>query len=125
MIIINKFHILKIHKTIINNIGGNYGIKDMSILEACVNSSMSNIIINKKEVSIIEKIARLGYSFIKHKPFISGNISVSILSIILMLDINNIPINITEKDIICISLKIHQTKISYQDLLNWISNKLN
>lgn len=124
MIIINKFHILKIHKTIINNIGGNYGIKDMSILEACVNSSMSDIILNKKEVSVIEKIARLGYSFIKHKPFISGNISVSLLSIILMLDINNIPMNIAEKDMLDISLKIYQSNISYEDILLWISNNI-
>ncbi|MDK2802187.1 MAG: Fic family protein [Oscillospiraceae bacterium] len=115
---------MKIHKTIINNIGGNYGIKDMSILEACVNSSMSDIILNKKEVSVIEKIARLGYSFIKHKPFISGNISVSLLSIILMLDINNIPMNIAEKDMLDISLKIYQSNISYEDILLWISNNI-
>lgn len=118
---INLDEILLIHEQMIDTFGGTNGIRDKRLLESAIQSpyhTYSGIDIFN---SIEEKAARLGFGIIYNHPFIDGNKRTGIHCMLLLLLINDINLDYSQKELWEIALKIANNG-TYDDLLKWIKN---
>lgn len=121
---INLDEILLIHEQMIDTFRGTNGIRDKKLLESAIQSpyhTYSGIDIFN---SIEEKAARLGFGIIKNHPFIDGNKRTGIHCMLLLLLINDIDLNYSQKELWEIALKIAHNG-TYEDLLEWIESHKN
>jgi len=69
---------------------------------------------------IIDKAAQLCYSMIENHPFVDGNKRIGVHLMLVFLELNNVKINYTQKELIDFGLGIASGKISRDGIKEWI-----
>jgi len=64
--------------------------------------------------------AHLAFSLIKNHPFLDGNKRIGILSMLVFLDINGLPVDCTDDELITLGLGLADSSITEQELIEWI-----
>lgn len=118
---INKKLVLAIHHQLITEFGGTQGIRDENLLESALESPYQSFFQNDLYNSIEEKAARLGYGIIRNHPFLDGNKRTGIHCTLLLLLINEIKLEYTQKELWQIALHIAHEG-TYEELLQWIDS---
>lgn len=118
---INKKLVLAIHHQLITEFGGTQGIRDENLLESALESPYQSFFQNDLYNSIEEKAARLGYGIICNHPFLDGNKRTGIHCTLLLLLINEIKLEYTQKELWQIALHIAHEG-TYEELLQWIDS---
>ena len=111
----------KIHKKIILETGGSYGIRDVNLLKSALEIPFQTFGGEDLYPSNIEKAAKLLESIIKNHPFIDGNKRTAYVLFTLYLEFNNLNINATEDEKYEFVINIAQGKYSFEDILKWIN----
>ncbi len=124
MITLDKLQILKMHKNLVQSINGTNGLRDINALDTAINNSFSNVILNQKQTSDIDKIAKLTYNIIKLKPFIENNTSMGIYCMLVLFELNNISISYNKDEIIELGRKLSYLSINYNSFVKWIKNHI-
>lgn len=124
MISLGKLQILKMHKMLIKQTGGIHGLIDINNLDKAINISFSDIIKNQINNSDIEKIAKLSFNIIKFKPFIEGNTNTGILCLLVLLEINNINIKYTTKELTELGKNLTYSFMDYKNFVDWINSHI-
>lgn len=112
--------ILLLHQLLIEETGGEPNVRDINLLDSCVNQiyqTFDNVELYKTKE---EKAARLGYTLISNHAFVDGNKRIGMFIMLSFLELNGIKTNFTNNDIVRIGLGIASSKISYEELLNEI-----
>lgn len=118
---INKKLVLAIHHQLITEFGGTQGIRGETLLESALESPYQSFFQNDLYNSIEEKAARLGYGIIRNHPFLDGNKRTGIHCTLLLLLINEIKLEYTQKELWQIALHIAHEG-TYEELLQWIDS---
>ena len=120
MIKFEKDKVLLLHKLITEETGGEYGVRDMGLLE----SALENVYATFDGVDLYptkeEKGARLGFSLIKNRAFLDGNKRIGIYVMISFLEVNGIKIDCTNEELADLGVGIAESRYGYDEILAWI-----
>ena len=64
--------------------------------------------------------AHLAFSLIKNHPFIDGNKRIGILSMLVFLEINGLPVTCTDAELVSLGLGLADNSINESELVEWI-----
>ena len=115
--------VLELHKMLIAQTGGSYGLRDMGILEGVLASSESEFDGVEFYPSILEKIAKITSAMIQNHPFIDGNKRIGMMLLLVLLELNNIKIEFSNNEIETLGLSLAEGKCKYEDLLRILQEK--
>ena len=125
MIRFSKEKILLLHKLLIEQTGGEDGVRDMGLLEsaiaACDATFDGKDLFPTKE----EKAARLCVGLVSNHAFVDGNKRIGVYVMLTFLEVNGIRLNVTDDELVTIGLSLAQSKMKYDDLLQWINEHKN
>ena len=124
MIKFGKDKVLLLHQLLIEETGGDDGVRDFglldSALEACYATFDGKELFPTKE----EKAARLGAGLVANHAFVDGNKRIGLYVMLTFLEVNGIKIEVTDEEIVTLGLELAQGNMKYNDLLQWIRNKM-
>jgi death-on-curing protein len=106
MIPISAEQVKKLHKEIINNTGGSYGVRDDGLLEAALAGALQTFGGIDLYPTTTAKIARITYGIIRNHPFVDGNKRTGVHVMMVLLKLNNINVNFTNDEVVKIGLEL-------------------
>lgn len=124
MINLTVDEIIRIHEKLINATGGLSGIRDKSMLESAVYSTLQSFDGNDIYPTPCERAARLAFSITMNHPFLDGNKRIGIMIMLMTLKLNGISIQYTQQELITLGLSIADGALKYLDILEWIKDHI-
>jgi len=106
MIQISAEQVKKLHKEIIGNTGGSYGIRDEGLLEAALAGALQTFGGIDLYPTTTAKIARIAYGIIRNHPFVDGNQRTGVHVMMVLLKLNNINAAFTNDEVVKIGLEV-------------------
>lgn len=120
MIRFGKEKVLLLHQIMIEQTGGEDGVRDMGLLEsalaACDATFDGKELFPGKE----EKAARLCTGLVSNHAFVDGNKRIGVYVMLTFLEVNGIRLNVTDEELVEIGLSLAQSEMKYEELLAWI-----
>ena len=122
MIKFDEEKILLLHQLVIESTGGSYELRDIKLLDSALSAAFQTF--DNKELfpTKEEKGAKLGYSLVSNHAFVDGNKRIGLLVMLSFLEINGIHLKYTDDELIELGLGLASDKVSYEELLSWISS---
>ena len=120
MIRFSKEKVLLLHQILIEQTGGEDGIRDTGLLESALAACYATFDGKELFPSIEEKAARLCTGLISNHAFVDGNKRIGIYVMLTFLEVNGIRLQVTDEELIEIGLSIAQSNMQYNELLQWI-----
>lgn len=120
MIKFSKEKVLLLHKLLIEQTGGEDGIRDMGLLESALEACYATFDGQELFPTKEEKAARLCTGLVSNHAFVDGNKRIGVYVLLTFLEVNGIRLNVTDEELIEIGLSLAQGTIKYDDLLSWI-----
>ena len=90
------------------------------MLDASVNSSFHTFGGQYLYPTVQAMAAHLAFSLIKNHPFLDGNKRIGILSMLIFLEKNGLPVTCTDDEIVSLGLGLAESSIDESDLIEWI-----
>ena len=112
--------VVALHSELIAQTGGLDGVRDANMLDASVNSPFHTFGGQYLYPTIQAMAAHLAFSLIKNHPFLDGNKRIGILSMLVFLELNDLPIICTDDELISLGLGLADSSISEAELIEWI-----
>lgn len=122
MILLTVDEIIMLHEKLLKATGGLPGLRDRGLLESAVlgvNAGFEDV---EQYPTVEEKASRLAYALITNHAFIDGNKRTGVLSMLMMLHINDILLRYNQQELVELGLGIASASLKYQDILSWIFN---
>lgn len=120
MIRFGKEKVLLLHQILIEQTGGEDGVRDMGLLEsalaACDATFDGKELFPTKE----EKAARLGSGLIANHAFVDGNKRIGMYVMLTFLEVNGIRLDVSDEEIVHVGLSLAQGLMRNEELLEWI-----
>ena len=110
MTTLTKEQVVLMHSAIIMRTGGLEGIRDDGLLYSSINSYMQSFGGMDLYPTIQSKAAQIGFSLIKNHPFNDGNKRIGVLVMMSILELNEITIDASDKELITLGMSIAQGK---------------
>lgn len=120
MIFFSEDQVKRIHSSLIKKTGGLDGLRDNRLLDSALNSPFQTFDSKELYPDILDKAAQLCYSVIENHPFLDGNKRIGVHLMLLFLELNNIQINYTQKELIDFGYGVASGKISKEEIKEWI-----
>jgi len=118
--LLTKKQIILLHRQLIKETGGSDGIRDEGLLESAILSPLQTFDDSELFPSVEEKAARLGFGLIRNHAFSDGNKRIGAHAMLILLEINGVGINYTQKELSSIIMEIASGEKGYPDLLLWV-----
>ena len=120
MITCSKEEVLLFHKMIMEQTGGLDGIRDFGLLESALESAYATF--DNKELfpSKEEKAARIAVGLVSNHAFVDGNKRIGMYVLLTFLEVNGLPLEVTDDEVVEVGLKLAEGKMRYEELLQWI-----
>ena len=126
MIRFSKEKVLLLHQILIEQTGGEDGVRDMGLLASAL--AACDATFDGKELfpSKEEKAARICTGLISNHAFLDGNKRIGIYVMLTFLEVNGIRLKVTDEELVETGLALAQSKMKYEELLQWIlQHKIN
>jgi len=120
VIFFTEEQVKKIHSSLISKTGGLDGTRERNLLDSALKSAFQTFDSKELYPEIIDKAAQLCYSMIENHPFVDGNKRIGVHLMLVFLELNNVKINYTQKELIDFGLGIASGKISRDGIKEWI-----
>ncbi len=117
---LSKEQILSLHAQLIDRAGGTHGMRDENLLESALAAPFQYYGDTPAYPSVRKKAARLAYGLIKNHPMLDGNKRLGAHAMLVLLSINGIELQYTQKEFSDLILWIAAGGLTYDDLLLWI-----
>lgn len=108
-----------IHISQIREHGGQYGIRDINLLESAIAHPI-NRWAYEEESDIVILAAAYGYGLAKNHCFIDGNKRVAFMAMYTFLGLNGYEIEAPEPEVVNLMLGVADSGISEEQLINWL-----
>jgi death-on-curing protein len=108
-----------IHISQIREHGGQYGIRDINLLESALARPM-NRWAYAQESDIVILAAAYGYGLAKNHSFIDGNKRVAFMAMYTFLGLNDYEIDATEPEVVDLMLGVADSSIPEEQLIRWL-----
>ncbi|MEQ8906224.1 type II toxin-antitoxin system death-on-curing family toxin [Ekhidna sp.] len=115
---LTKKLIFSIHNEQISEHGGLAGIRDEGLLDSALARPMN--LHAYESASIIECAAAYAFGIIRNHPFQDGNKRTGFISAITFLLINQVGIEIDEKDVVIFITELAAGNIQENEVVNWL-----
>jgi len=112
--------VLFIHARLIDETGGEHGIRDLGMLEAAVNRPKSTFDGEELYPDIYAKAAALMESLINNHPFLDGNKRTGITSVEMFLQTNSLTLSASNSQLVEFTLQVAQSHIDLQAITEWL-----
>ena len=120
MIKFSKEKVLLLHKLLIEQTGGEDGVRDISLLESALESCYATFDGKELFPSKEEKAARLCFELISNHAFVDGNKRIGVYVLLTFLEVNGISLKVTDKELVNLGISLAEGTMKYDSLLNWI-----
>ncbi|MBQ4050737.1 MAG: type II toxin-antitoxin system death-on-curing family toxin [Oscillospiraceae bacterium] len=124
MKILTKAHILTLHKHLIDSFGGSDGVRDDGLLESAVSAPFQTFAGRPLYLGIHRKAARLAFGIVQNHPFVDGNKRTGAHAMLVFLELNGIPLQYDQQELIDIILAVASGKADDNELFLWICEHL-
>ena len=112
--------ILNLHRKSIDKYGGAHGVRDLALLESALARPFQTFDSIDLYPSIFEKVASLGESLIKNHPFLDGNKRIGFLSMIALLEINELVYTANQKESYDFIIDIATGNIHFDQIVDFL-----
>ena len=112
--------VVSMHSELIAQSGGLDGVRDANMLDASINSPFHTFGGEYLYPTLQAMAAHLAFSLIKNHPYLDGNKRIGILSMLVFLDINGLPVTCTDDELITLGLGLADSSIAESELIDWI-----
>ena len=123
MISLTKRQVIMLHKLLIEQSGGERGVRDENLLDLSLNSPFQTFGGEDLYKGNINKIVHLGFSLIKNHPFIDGNKRIGTHVMLVLLELNG-SLKYSQKELIEIIMSVSASEKTEKDLLEWTRNHI-
>ena len=120
MIKFEKDKILLLQQLLIEQTGGEDGVRDMGLLESALQSAYATFDGKELYPTKEEKAARLGVGLVSNHAFVDGNKRIGMYVLMAFLQINGVPFDASDDEIVRVGLSLAEGKMKYEELLAWI-----
>ena len=112
--------VVAMHSELIEESGGLDGIRDANMLDASINSPFHTFGGQYLYPTLQAMAAHLAFSLIKNHPFLDGNKRIGKLAMLVFLDINDLPVNCSDDELVTLGLGLADSSIKESELIDWI-----
>ena len=120
MIKFSKEKILLLHKILAEATGGSVGVRDEAMLDSALESAYAGFGDKECYPTKEEKGARLGYALISNHAFLDGNKRIGIYVMLSFLEMNGVPVQCSDEDLVRVGLSVADGSMGYDELLQWV-----
>ena len=120
MIKFSKEKVMLLHRLLIEETGGEDGIRDVGLLESALEAPYMTFDGKDLFPTKEEKAARLCAGLISNHAFVDGNKRIGVYVLLTFLEVNGISLEATDEELIEIGLSLAKSEMKYEDLLAWI-----
>lgn len=120
MIKFSEEKVLLLHKLITEQTGGTAGVRDYGLLESALESAFATFDGKDLFPSKEEKAAKLGFALVANHAFLDGNKRIGMYVMLTFLEVNGLPIEATNDEIIKVGLSLADGTMKYVELLSWV-----
>ena len=120
MIRFSKEKILLLHKILAEATGGSTGVRDEALLDSALESAFAGFGDKEFYPTKEEKGARLGYALISNHAFVDGNKRIGLYVMLSFLEMNGVPVQCTDDELVKIGLSVAEGSMGYDELLQWV-----
>jgi death-on-curing protein len=112
--------VLIFHRKLIEQTGGSDGIRDLGLIESAINRAFMTFEGKDLYQEIEDKISAITYSLVNNHGFVDGNKRIGVAVMILLLRLNDIKINYSQKELIDLGLGIADGSLKENEIKQWI-----
>lgn len=120
MIRFSKEKVLLLHKILAEATGGGAGVRDEAMLDSALESAYAGFGDKEFYPTKEEKGARLGYALISNHAFVDGNKRIGIYVMLSFLEMNGVPVQCSDEELVRIGLSVADGSMEYDELLQWV-----
>lgn len=120
MIKFGKEKVLLLHRLLIEQTGGEDGIRDIGLLESALEAPYATFDGKELFPTKEEKAARLAAGLISNHVFVDGNKRIGVYVLLTFLEVNGISLDVTDEELIEIGLALAKCEMRYEGLLAWV-----
>ena len=120
MIRFSKEKVLLLHKILAEATGGGAGVRDEAMLDSALESAYAGFGDKELYPTKEEKGARLGYALISNHAFVDGNKRIGIYVMLSFLEMNGVPVQCSDEELVRIGLSVADGSMEYDELLQWV-----
>lgn len=120
MIKFSKEKVMLLHRLLIEQTGGEDGIRDVGLLESALEACYATFDGRELFPTKEEKAARLCAGLISNHAFVDGNKRIGIYVLLTFLEVNGIALEVTDEELVEIGLSLARGEMKYEELLAWI-----
>ena len=117
---LTKEQILLLHRELIDAHGGSDGLRDDALFKSALAAPFQTFGGQPMLPTVQQKAARLGFGLIMNHPFVDGNKRIGAHAMLLMLAMNGIELDYTQKELYEVVLKVAASEASFEELLKWV-----
>lgn len=112
--------ILFIHSRIINETGGEFGIRDLGVLQSAVARPKATFDGKKLYPNIFSKAAALLESLVNNHPFVDGNKRIGITGVGVFLQMNGWFLIADNNQVSQFVLHVAQSEVGHKGIADWL-----
>lgn len=120
---LNKAIIEAIHISQLREHGGQYGIRDINLLESALTRPLNRWSYEQKS-DLAFYAAAYGYALAKNHCFVDGNKRVAFMAMYTFLGLNSCDIEATEPEVVDLMLGIADSSYSEEKLVTWLKKHI-
>ena len=120
MIKFSKEKVMLLHQLVAEETGGSIGVRDEGLLESALEAAFAGFGNEEFYPTKEEKGARLGYTLISNHAFVDGNKRIGMYVMLTFLEVNGIPLECTNEEIVEVGLAVAAGTMGYEALLEWV-----
>ena len=120
MIKFEQDKVLLLHQLLTEETGGSAGLRDSKLLDSALESAFATFDGKELYPTKEEKAAKICCSLISNHAFVDGNKRIGMYVLLTFLEVNGIPLDATDEEIIAIGLALADGSMKYDELLQWI-----
>ena len=120
MRMLDKRQVLLLHQQLVEETGGEQGVRDEGLLESALYAPFQEYGDAVAYPSLQQKAARLCYGLVKNHPFVDGNKRIGAHAMLVFLAVNGIELCYEQQELIDVILAVASGETDRQGLLQWI-----
>ena len=120
MIKFEQDKVLLLHQLLTEETGGSAGLRDSNLLDSALESAFATFDGKELYPTKEEKAAKICCSLISNHAFVDGNKRIGMYVLLTFLEVNGIPLDASDEEIITIGLALADCSMKYDELLQWI-----
>ena len=124
MIKFDQDKVLLLHQLLIEQTGGEDGVRDFGLLDSALEACFATFDCKELFPTKEEKAARLGVGLVANHAFVDGNKRIGLYVMLTFLEVNGIKLETNDDELVELGLGLAQGEIKYEELLQWIRERI-